>query len=191
MMWMKAQIHAQLLVSAGSPMIHHAPIIFVWHLVKFSTTVSIDLKRLLFSIADTQDLNNILHICWLFCNNTSKHLGWHGKEGAFVIWFWTKQICFDPCTENCNFVQAIDARSFGGAKAFCFLFICQWLSSMPNIFRGNRIWWLHHNGFGLITLFSFIILISFLPILDSIDGDHLSNCQSNAAYIYIYIYICL
>ena len=58
-------------------------------------------------------------------------------------------------------ICSFDARSFGGTKAFCLLFICQWPSSMPNSFRGNRIWWLHHNGFGLITPFSFILLLSF------------------------------
>ena len=31
---------------------------------------------------------------------------------------------------------------------------------------------------------------SFLVILHSIDGGHVSNHQSNAAYIYIYIYAC-
>ena len=62
---------------------------------------------------------------------------------------------------------------------------------MPNSFRGNRIWWLHHNGFGLITLLSFILLIRFLVISDSIEGGHVSNRQSNAAYIYIYMSVYL
>ena len=65
---------------------------------------------------------------------------------------------------------------------------------MPNSFHGNRIWRLHHNGFGLINFLSFILLIRFLAILDSLDGGHVSNRQSNAyiyIYIYIYLYICL
>ena len=42
---------------------------------------------------------------------------------------------------------------------------------------------------GLITLWSFILLIMFLTILDFIDGVHISSRQSNAPHIYIYIYI--
>ena len=48
-----------------------------------------------FLIADIQENDNVLHICWLCCNNTSNHLGWHAKEGAFVIWFWSKPIWLD------------------------------------------------------------------------------------------------
>ena len=122
-----------------------APIIFVWHLVKFSTTVSTDLKRLL---------------------------------------------TFRLLIIAISFIQTIDARSFGGAKAFCFLFIWQWLSSMSNIFRGSRIWWLHHNEFGLITLCRFILLISFLGHF----GFHwwwscIKSSKQCSIYIYIYIYI--
>ena len=86
---------------------------------------------------------------------------------------------------NYNFVQAIDARSFDGAKAFCFLFKCQWLSSMPNSFRANQIWQLHHNGFGLITLLSFILLIIFWPFwIPMMVAMH-----QIVIYIYEYIYI--
>ena len=42
---------------------------------------------------------------------------------------------------------------------------------------------------GLITLWSFILLITFLAILDFIDGVHISSRQSNAPYINIYIHI--
>ena len=45
-------------------------------------------------------------------------------------------------------------------------------------------WWIW-----VITHSSFILLVIFLAILDSIDGSHVSNRQSNASYIYIYIYI--
>ena len=51
--------------------------------------------------------------------------------------------------------------------------------SMPNNFHGNWIWQLHHNGFGLITLSSFIPLITLLAILNFIDGVHLSSRHSN------------
>ena len=34
------------------------------------------------SIADIREQNNILHICLLCCDNTSKHSRWHAKEGA-------------------------------------------------------------------------------------------------------------
>ena len=37
--------------------------------------------------------------------------------------------------------------------------------------------------------FKLILLITFLAILDFIDGVHISSRQSNAPYIYIYIYI--
>ena len=37
-----------------------------------------------FSIADIDEQNNVLHICWLFCNITGKHLGWHAKEETYV-----------------------------------------------------------------------------------------------------------
>ena len=76
------------------------------------------------------------------------------------------------------------------AKAFCFLFICQWFSFTPNSFRRNRMWRLHHNEFWLITLLSLILLIRFLFILDSIDG-HVKTMQHIYLYIYIYLYICL
>ena len=59
---------------------------------------------------------------------------------------------------------------------------------MSNSFHG-WIWYLHHNGLGLITLSSFILLITFLAILDFIDGVHISSRQSNAACIYLYLYI--
>ena len=62
---------------------------------------------------------------------------------------------------------------------------------MPNSFHGNRIWRLHHNGFRLIDILSFILLIKFLAILDSFDGGHASNRQSNAIYIYVYVCIYL
>ena len=151
------------------------------------------------SIADIQEQNNVLQICWLCCNNTSKHLGWHAKGGSFIIWFWAKPMCLDELLfrnslhkelQFCLFKQSILDRLVE-PKAFCFLFICQWFSSTSNSFRGNRIWRLPHNEFGLITLLSLILLIRFLAISDSIDGGHVSNRQSNAAYIYIYIYICL
>ena len=58
---------------------------------------------------------------------------------------------------------------------------------MPNSFHGNWIWQLHHNGFGLITISIFILLITFLAILNYVDGVHISSHQSNAPYIYIYI----
>ena len=51
-------------------------------------------------------------------------------------------------------------------------------------------WQLHHNGFGFITLSSFILLITFLAILDFMDGVHISSRQSNALYIYILISAC-
>ena len=40
------------------------------------------------------------------------------------------------------------------------------------------------NGFGLITILSFITLIKLLAILNTIDGGYVSNHQSNAAYEY-------
>ena len=64
-----------------------------------------------FSVADIQEQNNELHICWLCCKNTCKNLGWHTKEQAFVIWFWENPIVrthyffVNPCTKNCNFVH--------------------------------------------------------------------------------------
>ena len=66
---------------------------------------------------------------------------------------------------------------------------------MPNIFRWNRIWWLHHHGFWLITLFSFILLISFDHIYIYIISISISISISIYLsiymwYIYIYIYIC-
>ena len=40
------------------------------------------------------------------------------------------------------------------------------------------------------NLLSFILLIRFLAILDSLDGGHVSNRQSNAnIYIYIYVHL--
>ena len=66
------------------------------------------------------------------------------------------------------------------------------LAPCQNGFHGNWIWQLHHNGFGLITLSSFILLSTFLATLNFIDGVHVSSRQCNAyIYIYIYIYICL
>ena len=44
-------------------------------------------------------------------------------------------------------------------------------------------------GGTIIILLSFLLVIVFLAILDSIDGGHVSNRQSNASSIYIYIYI--
>ena len=48
-----------------------------------------------FSIADIQEQNNVLHICWLCYKNACKNLGWHAKEQAFVIWFYEKPMCLD------------------------------------------------------------------------------------------------
>ena len=68
---------------------------------------------------------------------------------------------------------------------------------MPNSFQGNWKWQLHHNGFGLITISSFILLIMFSVILGFIDGAHISSCEIDAPYIYICIcmylgiYICI
>ena len=128
------------------------------------------------SIVDIQEQNNVLQICWLCCNDISKHLGWYAKRGALIIWFWAKSICLDALLfrkslhkELHFFIQVIDSRSFIGAKTFRFLFICQWFSSMSNSFHRKRLCRLH-NGFGLITLLSFILLISFVAISDSIDG---------------------
>ena len=68
------------------------------------------------SVADIQEQNNVLQICWLCCNNTSKHLGWHAKGGAFIIWIWAKSICLDALLfrkslqkelQFCSFQQSI------------------------------------------------------------------------------------
>ena len=60
---------------------------------------------------------------------------------------------------------------------------CQ-IVSMGNSYHG-----LHHNGFGLINLSNFTLLITFLAILDFVDGVHISNIHSSK-HIYIYIYAC-
>ena len=176
----------------GSPMIHACTNNFrltsskVFNCCMNRSKASFDI-----SIADIHEQNNVLHICWLCCNNTSKHLGWHT---VFVIWFWAQPICLDALLfhkslhKNYNlFIQVIDARSFGGAKVVCFLFICQWFGSLPGSFRGNGILKLHHNGFGLITLLSFIQLIKFFwPIWIPLWWSCIKSSKQCNIYIYIY-----
>ena len=89
-------IHAQLLVCAGSPLIHACTNNFCltsgevfnycsnWYKASFAS-----------SNAGIQEENDTLHICWLSCNYISIHLRWHEKEQAFVAWFWAKPRCLD------------------------------------------------------------------------------------------------
>ena len=46
-------------------------------------------------------------------------------------------------------------------------------------------WRLQYNGFGLINLSNFILIIITITILDFLDGGHVSNRQGNGIYIYI------
>ena len=87
-------IHAQLLVSAGSPMIHACTNIFrLTSGEVFNYCINWCKASLAFSIADIQEENYALHTSWLCCNNISMHLGWYEKEQAFVVWFWAKPRC--------------------------------------------------------------------------------------------------
>ena len=149
-------------------------------------------------ITDIQEQNNVLHIYWLCCKNTCKNLGWHAKEQAFVIWFWEKPMCLDallfrkPMHKERQFfsfkhsmLDPLEEPMHSAPNLYG-----SYLAPSQNSFHGNWIWQLHHNGFGLITLSSFILLITFLAILDFINSVHISSRQSNAPYIYdIYIFI--
>ena len=96
MMWMKAQTHAQLLVGAGSLMVHACTNAFPLTSGEVSNYyINWSKASFDFSIADFPEQNNVLHICWLCCNNTCKRIGWYAKEQACVIWFWEKPICLD------------------------------------------------------------------------------------------------
>ena len=100
-------IHAQLLVSAGSPMIHAWTNNFrLTSGEVFNYCINWSKASFAFWIADIQEENNALHICWLCCNDISKHLGWHENEQAFVVWFWQSHdvwiyyIFVNPCTQR-------------------------------------------------------------------------------------------
>ena len=89
-------IHAQLLVSGGCPIIHACTNNFrLTSGEVFNYCIKWSKASFAFSIADIQEENNVLHICWLYCNTISIHLVWHGKEQAFVVWFWAKPTCLD------------------------------------------------------------------------------------------------
>ena len=67
--------------------------------------------------------------------------------------------------------------------------------SAPNLYASDITPWelnMAASSWILVNYsFKLYLLFMFLTILDFIDGVHISSCQSNAPYIYIYIYICL
>ena len=82
-------IQAQLFVNAGSPMIHACTNNFRLTSGKvFNYCINWSKLFFVFSIADIQEENDALHICWLCCKNTSIQLGWHAKEQSIVAWLW-------------------------------------------------------------------------------------------------------
>ena len=81
---MQSPISAQPLLSAGSLIVHACTNNFPLPSGEVSNYY-INWSKVSFnlSIADNQEQNNVLHICWLCCKNTCKNLGWHAKEYFF------------------------------------------------------------------------------------------------------------
>ena len=119
------------------------------------------------------------------------------KRWGFEIRIWAKPICLDALFFRKSLYKELQLCSFKHSmldglvepKHTASNLCASDLASCQNGFRVNRTWRLHHYGFGLIILWSFILLLRFVATLDIINGGHVLNRQSKAAYIYIYIYI--
>ena len=92
----ESPIHVQLLVSAGSLMVHACTNNFPLTSGEVSNYfINWSKASFHFSVADIQAQNTVLLICWLCSKNTWKNLGWHTKEQAFVICFWENPMCLN------------------------------------------------------------------------------------------------